>query len=307
METRANYVLIGAFTLAVIAGAFLFVWWFERASDSGNRAAYEIRFDGSVSGLRAGSAVLFNGIRVGDVTSTAFVPNDPSAVIVTIGVNQPTAGQIREDTRASLEYQGLTGIASVALAGGRADAKPLPPGPNGIPRIQAEAGQLADIYSSAKQLMGRLDDVAMRLDRVLASNETKINQVVDDVSKFTDVLNKRSGNIDNILVDTSDLAHKLNGMADRLDGVLKNVEGITGGNGTSGMMSDLSEAAKSVRALSDSLNRTAPATLKDYQALAADARRAVGEIERVAQNIGRDPRGFLFGGGGNTVPSYNGR
>ena len=27
METRANFVLIGAFTLAVIAGAFLFVLW----------------------------------------------------------------------------------------------------------------------------------------------------------------------------------------------------------------------------------------------------------------------------------------
>ncbi len=307
METRANYMLIGAFTLAVIAGAFGFVWWFERASDSGNRAAYEIQFDGSVSGLRPGSAVLFNGIRVGDVTKMAFVPNDPAAVIITVGVSQPAAGQIREDTRASLEYQGLTGIASVALAGGRADAKPLAPGPNGIPRILAEAGQMADIFSGAKQLMGRLDDIAMRVDRLLASNEKKIGQVVDDVSKFTDVLGKRSGNIDTMLVDSSELVHKLNGMADRLDGILKNVEGITGGNGTSGMMSDLSEAARSVRSLADSLNRTAPGTLKDYQALAADARRAVAEIERVAQNIGRNPRGFLFGGGGNTVPTYSGR
>jgi len=307
METRANYVLIGVFTLAVIAAAFGFVWWFERASDAGYRTVYEIEFDNSVSGLRVGSAVLFNGIRVGDVTKMAFVPNDPTAVIVTVGVNQQTAGQVREDTRASLEYQGLTGIASVALAGGRADAKPLPPGPNGVPRIKAEAGQMADIMSGAKQLMGKVDDIATRIDRLLANNEQKLNQVVDDVSKFTDVLNKRSANIDTMLVDASDLAHKLNGMADRLDGVLKNVEAITGGNGTSGMMSDLADAAKSVRSLADNLNRTAPATLKDYQALAADARRAVAEIERVAQNIGRDPRGFLFGGGGNTVPTYSGR
>ena len=40
METRANYVLIGVFTLAVIVGAFGFVWWFERASDSGSRVSY---------------------------------------------------------------------------------------------------------------------------------------------------------------------------------------------------------------------------------------------------------------------------
>ena len=34
METRANYLLIGVFTLAVIFGAFGFVWWFQRAGDA---------------------------------------------------------------------------------------------------------------------------------------------------------------------------------------------------------------------------------------------------------------------------------
>jgi phospholipid/cholesterol/gamma-HCH transport system substrate-binding protein len=121
------------------------------------------------------------------------------------------------------------------------------------------------------------------------------------------VLNKRSSNIDTMLVDASELARKLNGQADRLDNILKNVENFTGGSGKDGLMTDLSEAAKSVRALADNLNRTAPGTLKDYQQLAGDARRAVAEIERVARNIGRDPKGFLFGGGGNNIPSYSGR
>src|SRR6185312_16594666 len=102
METRANYVLIGLFTLAVIAGGFGFVWWFERASDSGSRVSYEIIFDGSVSGLRTGSAVLFNGIRVGDVTSLALDANDPARVIANVGVSAQTP--VRQDTIASLEY-----------------------------------------------------------------------------------------------------------------------------------------------------------------------------------------------------------
>ena len=105
METRANYVLIGIFTLAVIAGAFGFVWWFERASDKGARVSYEIVFDGSVSGLRPGSAVLFNGIRVGEVTSMSLDQNDPSRVITKVGVSPQTP--VRADTRAGLEYQGL--------------------------------------------------------------------------------------------------------------------------------------------------------------------------------------------------------
>ena len=106
---------------------------------------------------------------------------------------------------------------------------------------------------------------------------------LDDVSTFTSVLNKRSSNIDSLLVDSSELAHKLNMQADRLDNILKNVENFTG-NGKNGFMTDLSEAAKSVRTLADSLNHTAPGTLKDYQSLASDARRSISEIERVARS-----------------------
>lgn len=305
METRANYVLIGIFTLAVIAGAFGFVWWFERASDTGSRVTYEIIFDGSVSGLRTGSAVLFNGLRVGEVTSLSLDANDPGQVITKVGVSPQTP--VRSDTMASLEYQGLTGIASVALTGGQQDAPPLAAEAGQVPRIKSQAGQMADLLSGAKQIMGKVNDVVTRLDRLMATNETKINQVVDDISTFTGVLSKRSGNIDTLLVDSSELAHKLNAQADRLDGILKNVEEFTGGDGKKGFMTDLSEAAKSVRTLSDSLNRTAPSTLKDYQALAGDARRAVSEIERVARKLNQDPKGFLFGNGGNTVPTYNGR
>lgn len=305
METRANYVLIGAFTLAVIAGAFAFVWWFERAADTGSRVSYEIIFDGSVSGLRAGSAVLFNGLRVGEVTSLSLDANDPSRVITKIGIGQQTP--VRADTLAALEYQGLTGIASVALTGGQQSAPPIAAEPGQLPRIKSQPGQMADLLSGAKQIMGKVDDVVTRIDRLMATNETKLNQVVDDVSTFTSVLNKRSSNIDTLLVDSSELAHKLNAQADRLDRILKNVEDFTGSGGKDGFMTDLSEAAKSVRSLADSLNRSAPGTLKDYQALAGDARRAVSEIERVARNLNRDPKGFLFGNGGNTVPTYSGR
>ncbi|MGB7045919.1 MAG: MCE family protein, partial [Methylocella sp.] len=61
METRANYALIGVFTLAVIAAAFGFVLWFSGAEKPGGRKTYKIIFNGSVSGLTNGGAVLFNG------------------------------------------------------------------------------------------------------------------------------------------------------------------------------------------------------------------------------------------------------
>ena len=110
METRANYVVIGMFTLAVVAGVFGFVYWFQNIGGTGERAIYRVEFEGSVSGLRTGGSVLFNGIRVGEVTGLALNPKRPQAVIATISIDKSIA--VRSDTEAGLEFQGLTGIAS---------------------------------------------------------------------------------------------------------------------------------------------------------------------------------------------------
>ena len=117
METRARYALIGLFMLAVIAASFAFVYWLEnkggfaRAGDLSRSS-----FQGSVSGLLVGSAVLFNGIRVGEVTGLGLNADAPQDVIATIAVVRGTP--IRADTEVNIETQGLTGGAAVALRGG---------------------------------------------------------------------------------------------------------------------------------------------------------------------------------------------
>ena len=74
MEIKARYVLIGLFTLATIVAGFAFVYWLETTGGLGKRTSYEVRFHNTVSGLLTGSAVLFNGIRVGEVTGLKFGP-----------------------------------------------------------------------------------------------------------------------------------------------------------------------------------------------------------------------------------------
>ena len=118
METRANYALIGAFTLATIAAAFLFVYWFSGNQNPAGLKSYRVVFTSSVSGLSRGSSVLFNGLRVGEVT-TIDLGEDPSQVYAMIDVDRRTP--VKTDTNARLEYQGLTGFAAVALSGGSAD------------------------------------------------------------------------------------------------------------------------------------------------------------------------------------------
>ena len=122
METRARFILVGLFAVAVIAAGFLFVYWLNNTGGLGERASYRVRFEGSVSGLRPGSAVLFNGIRVGEVTRLQLSAERPDEVLATVSVERTTPVSGHEG---GIEFQGLLGAASVSLVGGASGA-PLP-------------------------------------------------------------------------------------------------------------------------------------------------------------------------------------
>ncbi len=144
METRANYALIGAFTLAVVAAAFMFVYWFSGQDRAGGRLGYRIVFQGSVTGMSRGSPVTFNGIRIGEVVDIALSPDDPRKVVARVDIDRNVP--VRADTRARLEYQGLTGVAQVALVGGEAGAPPLvAPASGALPEIAADRSDFQDL------------------------------------------------------------------------------------------------------------------------------------------------------------------
>ncbi|WGD31731.1 MlaD family protein [Ancylobacter sp. WKF20] len=293
METRANYIIIGLFTLAVIAAAFAFVWWFSGSSGRGPRTNYDVVFNGPVSGLQTGSAVTFNGIPVGEVIGLRLDTQDPRRVVATVAV-QPTT-PVKSDTRAQLDAQVLTGLSSIGLIGGNAGAEPLPTPPDGqLPRIQADAGAVQDLMQGARQVMGRVDDIARRVDDLLRLNETKISSVIDNVDKFTTALGNNSGNIDQLITDVSSAAKRidtlagnldrtvsaiqpekvtamvndisrftaqLDGMSSKINSILDNVNGLTASEEGKGMFAEITGAAAEVRKLAANLDvRTAELT-----------------------------------------------
>src|SRR6476659_3146579 len=115
MEIRAPYVIIGLFVLAAIGAVFGFVYWLHTTAGLTARSVYVIRFENTVAGLLPGGAVLFNGIRVGEVTNLRLNPDEPRQILATIAVQPDTP--IRPDTHAGLDFQGLTGVPVVALEG----------------------------------------------------------------------------------------------------------------------------------------------------------------------------------------------
>jgi hypothetical protein len=179
METRANYALMGVFTLAVIAAAFGFVLWFSGAEKPGGRTTYKIIFTGSISGLSDGGVVLFNGVRVGAVTKIDLVPQDPSRVFALIEVDAKVP--VRTDTRARLEYTGFTGVASVALTGGALDAPPLP-ATQGPAVIVADRSDYQDLVETARRVATQASDFFTKTNRGGLSTATarKLEQAAAD-------------------------------------------------------------------------------------------------------------------------------
>lgn len=198
MEIRARYVQVGAFTLAVIAAGFVFVYWLNNVGGLRERAVYHIRFENSVSGLLRGSAVLFNGIRVGEVTSLELSPDKPRQVQATVAIERSTP--VRADTAVGIDFQGLTGSPVIALTGG-ISAAPLATARGEIPVLVADPAASQSMSQAAR-------DVLRRFDTVLAENSQPLRNMIANLDTFSGALARNS---------------------DRLDGIVAGLERLTGG------------------------------------------------------------------------------
>ncbi|PNG26360.1 MlaD family protein [Methylocella silvestris] len=293
METRANYALIGGFTLAVVAAAFAFVLWFSGGEKAGGQHVYRVVFTGSVSGLLRGAAVLFNGVRVGGVTKIDFVPDSPGKVYALIEIDARVP--IRVDTKARLETTGLTGVANVALSGGSEDAKTLEPGPDGAPpTIIAERSDFQDLIESARKIAGQATEFLDRTNKVLDENSGSITASVKNIEKFSDALAANSdglkdflgsmadvgraikpltakletladgannvikavdpAQVKTIVTDFAQMSGKLNAAADKVDSVLTNLNGFLATGDNKGVFEEIAAAARSIRKLADDVN-----------------------------------------------------
>jgi phospholipid/cholesterol/gamma-HCH transport system substrate-binding protein len=208
MERKANYVLIGMFTLAVIAGIFGFVFWIHQTAGKKQSVAYRVLFDGTVSGLRVGSSVLFNGIRVGEVTDLRLNVEKPTQVMAMLQVNKATP--IRSDTRVSLEFAGLTGIASVSLRGISATTTLLEKEEGEPPTLKADPNAGQDMMQAAREVLTKAMDV-------ITENQEELHKAVQNVVVFTDTLARNSKDIDEIVANTKHATASASELADNLD------------------------------------------------------------------------------------------
>jgi phospholipid/cholesterol/gamma-HCH transport system substrate-binding protein len=185
METHARYIAVGIFAIAVVASAFMFVFWLRGASGL-EEVVYRIRFSGPVTGIVRGSPVLFNGVRVGEVTGVALDATDPTRT--TVYASAIRGAPVRSDTKVEIETQGLLGAPALSLSGG--SGPPLQAS-SGQPTLEA-AGMTQDLSSVARGAL-------QRFDSLIADNAANLRETIDNLKTFTGALARNSDKIDSIL------------------------------------------------------------------------------------------------------------
>jgi phospholipid/cholesterol/gamma-HCH transport system substrate-binding protein len=281
VETRANFVLIGSFTVAVFAAAIGFVLWFQNIHSTKLQSPLRIVFEGSATGLRNGGSVNFNGIRVGEVTSVKL--DNPRRVVALLMVEN--IAPIRKDTFVGLEFQGLTGVAAVSLKGGSDDAPAVPLDGDGVPTLTADPSALQDVSEAVRTTLHNIN-------RIVADNQDSVKNSLKNVETFTATLARNSEQMDSIMLKADAAMGKAEGMMISADSLMRGMEALTGGKDGG----ELIKTVKAIRELADNLD-------KRSGALMSDGRRTLGDISRAVNNLDKNPTRILFGPSTSSTPT----
>ena len=298
METKANYVLIGAFTLAAAAFLLLFGLWAAKYSSERDWQQYQVVFTEPVTGLTEGSSVQYNGIAIGTVERLDLDQKDPRRVVARLKVKASTP--IKVDTRAKLSITGLTGVPFIQLTGGSPDAPWLAKtSRDDIPTIATEASALQNIADTANRLVARMDQVlseenveriANTLENIesmtgaVAAQREDLRQLIVNARQSSELLERTLGNTNRAVEDIDrELVDKLPGLVAKLDGTLTRLDAAAGGADAI-----INENRAAIRSFAnDGLSQLGP-TLAELRGLVRDLR-------RISERLQGNPAGYLLG------------
>lgn len=298
METRANHVLIGAFTLAVCLAAVLFALWAAKYTTEKSYGEYDVVFQEAVTGLSVGSQVLYSGISVGAVRQLSLMKDDPRKVVARIRLNAETP--VKTDTRAKLTVTGLTGTTVIQLTGGSPGA-PILEGGRGrgpVPVIPSEPSALQNIAATASEIVDRVnlllsDANVQRFTRTLeqleavtgtiAAEKQEIAELLRNARSASEKLDRTLANADRTITHLDEgLVQELPALVDKLDRTLTSLERT--GKSAEGILADNRQAISDFA--QDGLGEVGP-TMRELRTL-------IRELEDVTERLEGNPAGFLL-------------
>jgi phospholipid/cholesterol/gamma-HCH transport system substrate-binding protein len=322
METRAHYVAVGAFVLTMIVLAFVAVMWLARAQLTTQGASYDIYFKGPVTGLRTSAPVEYSGVPVGKVVEIKIVPfqrsfveeddteatvaADAPASMIRVTVEIDGSVEIKQDVRASVETNILSGVSYILIVKGTQGAPVLVAKPGErYPVIKARRSRLASVVARVPELMEKVDLALESANKLLGDkNRAAFSESLDNMRVFTSGLAERNQDIADLVSNAKTAARGLSTLLDNVDQSYSGADGLGARAATA--LADFDRLARNLtdtnRQLQLTLQDVRPGvrafsqqTLSDVGALVGEVRQLVAGLSRLAAGIERDPTRILFG------------
>ena len=310
METRANFVWVGAITLGLLAVLAAFIIWIARWNET-SQSAYDIFFKQSVDGLSEGGQVTFAGVPVGQIKRIELWTKDPSFVRVRIAVNENVP--ILQGTVATLQGS-FTGVSNIQLEGAVKGAPPIvEAGPEGVPVIPTKRGGLGELLNSAPVLLDRLATVSERLNTALSDKNLKaLDNILANTDRMTGSLADASPQVQTTLTELQATLKQATTTLGEFEKVANNANDFLGGDGQSlarEMRATLRSASNAAKELEATLASARPATqrlndqtLPQAEAAMRDLRATSKALRDLTEKIDDRGAGALLGG--EKLPEY---
>ncbi|MFO7764353.1 MAG: MlaD family protein [Wenzhouxiangellaceae bacterium] len=312
METKANYIIIGAFTFAVAIAAVLFGLFAARYATESAWNNYQILFEESVIGLSDGSPVLYNGVNVGRVTDLKLNPEDVREVVVTVEIGAQVP--IHEDTVASVRLTGLTGTAAIQLSGGSPESPLLATGNDQPERIEAISSPLNRLLESSEGIIVTANKVLNQIDAVLSdANIERVDSTLASLERFSGSVADPESSLNRLLDNASETSAALPALVERLSATVQRFDATVAGI-DSGLVDELPElrsrmtgALANIESLSGRLDTIVASNQEELAQLGGvgmnqftggveEIRRLVRDLSELVRRVERDPARFLLGG-----------
>jgi phospholipid/cholesterol/gamma-HCH transport system substrate-binding protein len=303
METRAHHVLIGLFTVIVVAAALLFALWLAKSSSDRQFAEYQVVFNEAVSGLSQGSAVQYNGIKVGDVIQLKLDPKDPRKVLARIRVGGDTP--VKQDTHAKLTMTGVTGLSIIQLSGGSPGSPPLQSNDGQPPVIVADPSPLSRILANGEDLVTNINEVVARANMLLSPENTeRISRTLEHLDQATGAIAGERDDIRQLLQQLALASKQANQTLAQTDQLVRNANGLVDNQARATLesarnaMASLEHSAADIDQLLGDNRAAINGGLQGFSELGPavrELRDAAGSLRGISRRLDDNPAGFLLG------------
>lgn len=308
MENKAHALAAGAFVLGLVAALVALVVWLTR--DDTVRNTFELSTRDPVSGLQPQAMVRYRGIAVGKVASIDFDPKVKGNVRVRITVDERVP--LTTSTFATLSYQGVTGLAFIALDDKGESQVALVPDNRNPPRIPLKPSLLAQLQDRGEAIIGKVEEATRRINTLLnEDNQKRIADALENIAQASASANQLTKSLDDtVKTGLNPTLKALPSLVERTRDTLGTVKGAAGDvsrvatnlnntvvrlNAKDGPIDRLGDGTRSLAQAVESFNN---ATLPRVNRVADDTSRAVRRLGRAADSINDNPQSLLFGSGG---------